>query len=256
MLSQGPVDPLLSNLRGSSSKIEGAAGLNTQDTWPVFSCIEQPRANGESMPKIRKHLSYANVVASLALFLVVSGGAAYAASHLAKNSVGARQLKVNSVTGAKVKDGSLTGADVDASTIGQVPSAKSAASAPPTGVAGGALSGSYPNPQIASGAITAAALARGIPNGIHVVKGSSGGFSSEPLQNAEVRCPKEEKVVGGGAFAPTSGATGFVALTSSGPLESSQNSREYNGWSATAIEVNGGSTQFWGIQVYAVCAQI
>ena len=45
------------------------------------------------MAQIRKHFNYANFVSSLALFLVLSGGVALAASHLAKNSVGAKQLK-------------------------------------------------------------------------------------------------------------------------------------------------------------------
>ncbi len=207
------------------------------------------------MPKIRKHLSYANVAASLSLFLCLGGGAAYAASHLAKNSVGTKQLKAKSVTGAKVRDGSLTGADVDASTLGQVPSAKTAVSAPPAGPAGGALSGTYPNPQIASGAITAGTLASGIPHGVHVVR-STTGASSEPEKSAQVRCPQGERLISGGAFAPRFGASGFVALTSSGPLETSGNSLELNGWSATAIEVNGGSTQGWAIEIYAICAQL
>jgi hypothetical protein len=37
------------------------------------------------------------------LFLLLSGGAAYAASHLGKNTVGTKQLKKNSVTTAKIK---------------------------------------------------------------------------------------------------------------------------------------------------------
>jgi hypothetical protein len=208
------------------------------------------------MPKIRKHLTYANVVASLALFLVIGGGAAYAAGHVGRNSVGARQLRADAVTGEKVKDGSLTGADVNAATLGEVPLAKSAAGAPPTGAAGGALSGNYPNPQIVNRAITGAKLAAGIPHGVHVVTGESPGISSEPRQRAEVRCPEGERAIGGGAFAPFFGATDFVALSSSSPLESSTNSREYDGWQATAIEVNGGSTQTWAVRVYSVCAQL
>ena len=208
------------------------------------------------MLKIRKHLTYANVVASLAMLLVLGGGAAYAAAHLAKNSVGGRQLRANAVTGEKVKDGTLTGADVDASTLGQVPSAKSAASAHPTGAAGGVLSGSYPDPQIANRAITAAKLAGGIPHGVHVVVGSSPGINSDPIQRAEIRCPPGERAVGGGAFSPFFGATGFVVLSSSSPLETSTNSREYDGWQATAIEVNGGSTQTWEVRAYAVCARV
>jgi hypothetical protein len=65
-----------------------------------------------------------------------------------------------------------------------------------------------------------------------------------------------EKVIGGGASAPTFGANEFVALTISRPLETSVNSLEFNGWTATAIEVNGGSTQIWGIDVFAICAEL
>jgi hypothetical protein len=61
--------------------------------------------------RLRSSLTYANVIATLALFLALGGGAAYAASHLGRNSVGSGQLKRNSVTGAKVKDGSLAAQD-------------------------------------------------------------------------------------------------------------------------------------------------
>lgn len=59
------------------------------------------------MSRIRKRLTYANVVATLALFLAL-GGVSYAALKLPKNSVGTRQLKKGAVTGAKVKAGSLS----------------------------------------------------------------------------------------------------------------------------------------------------
>lgn len=72
----------------------------------------------EKLEKRRVKLTYANVIATLALFLALGGGAAYAASDLGKNSVGAKQLKKNAVTGAKVKDGSLLAADFKA---GQLP---------------------------------------------------------------------------------------------------------------------------------------
>jgi hypothetical protein len=208
------------------------------------------------MHKIRKHLTYSNLVASVVIFLALSGGVAYAASHLAKHSVGVRQLRANSVTGEKVKDGSLTGADVDVSTLGQVPSAKSAAGAPPIGAAGGALGGSYPEPRIANRAITIAKLAGGIPHDVHVVRGFGPAGRSDSEQHAEARCSQGERVLDGGAFAPVGGATGFVSMSVDGPLETSTNSREYDGWQATAIEVNGGSAQIWTIEVYAVCAQL
>ncbi len=96
--------------------------------------------------KLRGRLTYSNVVSTLCLFLLLSGGAAYAASQLGKNSVGPKQLKRNAVTpakiknnavttakvsdeaiiAAKVKKGTLTGAQIDASTLGTVPNASHA----------------------------------------------------------------------------------------------------------------------------------
>ena len=81
---------------------------------------------------LRPKLTYANVVATLALFIAL-GGASYAATQLSKNSVGTKQLKNNAVTvkklkknsvnSAKVKKNSLTGADIDLKKLGTVPSA-------------------------------------------------------------------------------------------------------------------------------------
>jgi hypothetical protein len=58
------------------------------------------------MSKLRPRLTYANVIATLALFLALGGGA-YAALKLPKNSVGSKQIKKNAVTSTKVKNGSL-----------------------------------------------------------------------------------------------------------------------------------------------------
>jgi hypothetical protein len=78
------------------------------------------------MNRLRPRFTYANVVATLALFLVLTGGAAYAATHLPKNSVGSKQLRKNSVTAAKIKNGTITGAKINLGTLGKVPSAASA----------------------------------------------------------------------------------------------------------------------------------
>jgi hypothetical protein len=53
------------------------------------------------MSFLRRHLTYANVVASLALFLAL-GGAAFAATQLPRNSVGTGQLKPEAVTSGKI----------------------------------------------------------------------------------------------------------------------------------------------------------
>jgi hypothetical protein len=50
---------------------------------------------------MRPRLSYANVISTLCLFLLLGGGA-YAASKLARNSVGTPQIKNGAVTQAKI----------------------------------------------------------------------------------------------------------------------------------------------------------
>jgi hypothetical protein len=88
--------------------------------------------------QIRKRLTYANVMSSIAVFLVLGGATALAAG-LAKNSVGSKQLKKNAVTAAKIKANAVTttkikkdavtGTQVNEATLGTVPTANSANSA-------------------------------------------------------------------------------------------------------------------------------
>jgi hypothetical protein len=54
------------------------------------------------MESVRKRLTYANVMSSIAVFLVVAGGTAFAASQLGKESVGTKQLKKEAVNLAKI----------------------------------------------------------------------------------------------------------------------------------------------------------
>lgn len=92
------------------------------------------------MKPLRKHLTFANVIACLALFVAL-GGASYAATQLPRNSVGRGQIKKDAVTGAKVKDGSLHVADF---AVGQLP-------AGPEGRTGSQGPQGLPGPQGAQG---------------------------------------------------------------------------------------------------------
>ena len=87
------------------------------------------------LARFRPHLNHATVVAYLALFVALGGGA-YAVTSLPNNSVGTPQLKPNAVVSSKVKDNSITGADVKESTLGKVPKAF-AATAQPSPIAEG-----------------------------------------------------------------------------------------------------------------------
>jgi hypothetical protein len=75
---------------------------------------------------LRSKLTYSNVMVTILAFLVLGGGAAFAATKLAKNSVGTKQLKSNAVTTKKIKNGAVTGAKVNLGSLGTVPSAANA----------------------------------------------------------------------------------------------------------------------------------
>jgi hypothetical protein len=63
------------------------------------------------MSRLRRKLSYANVISTVCLFLVLGGGA-WAASKVAFHSVGHKQLRPNAVDSRRVENGTLRRADL------------------------------------------------------------------------------------------------------------------------------------------------
>ena len=59
----------------------------------------------------RKHLSYANVIASVALFIAL-GGSAVAAATLSRDSVGAPQIRKDAVRSAEIREETIKLADI------------------------------------------------------------------------------------------------------------------------------------------------
>jgi hypothetical protein len=72
------------------------------------------------LSKLRPHLTYANVISTLCLFIVL-GGSSYAAIQLSKGSVTTKHIAKNAVTTKKVRDASLLAQDFAPNQLPQGP---------------------------------------------------------------------------------------------------------------------------------------
>jgi hypothetical protein len=97
------------------------------------------------MKSARTRLTYANVISTLGVFLLLAGGTAIAAKQLGKKTVGAKQLKSNAVTTAKIKKAAVTKVKIK---DGAIDSTKLA-------------DGSVTSAKIVDGAVTGAKIAVG-----------------------------------------------------------------------------------------------
>src|SRR5436190_4149330 len=83
------------------------------------------------MSGYKRHLSYANVVATMALLLALGAGTVYAASKIngssvKKNSLPGNRVKKNTLPGNRLKSNTVKGSKIDLSSLGKVPSAQTA----------------------------------------------------------------------------------------------------------------------------------
>jgi hypothetical protein len=130
--------------------------------------------------KLRGRLTYANVMATIALFVAL-GGTSVAAVSLKRNSVGSAQIKNGSVVSADVQNNSLSGNDIKSLTGkdfkgGQLPQG---AQGPP-------------GPQGPAGAAGATNVV--IRTGTKVIADNTPGGAG-----AQANCQAGERAVGGGS---------------------------------------------------------
>lgn len=141
------------------------------------------------MTLLRGKLTYANVVATLALCIAVGGASAFAATQLPKNSVGTKQLKKGAVNAAKIKDeavaeakiknGAVTGAKIKPGSIG--------ASALASGVVPPPVN-AYTKPESDSRYL----------RGTVTVVGTIPAVAANSFEGGSVECPAGYQAIGGG----------------------------------------------------------
>ena len=194
--------------------------------------------------RLLSHLTYANVVSTICLFVVLSG-TAYAAVTVPFNSVGQAQLQANAVTSAKVQDGALLRRDFRP---GQLPAgARGPAGA--TGPTGAQGAGGAQGPQGIQG-VAGATGSQGAPGGFDLSKLSYVTGQTLPVAptttglivGTETDCPAGNKVVSGG-FTILSAASVRVVTSESNSTGS--------GWSVEMTNTSGSPVD---VRVTAVCA--
>jgi hypothetical protein len=236
---------------------------------------------------LRKHLSVANVLSCVALFVALSG-AAFAATTLGRKAVKTRnlangavttlKLRGGAVTNLKLRNGAVTGAKIAPATIGSSQLANGAVRSAQLGggvvteaklkdravggnkVAKGAITDFQLAPdavgagKILDGSITekeiSPALLMQLVRKVTYVSKASESNTSTP-KSVFVECPFPKQPIGGGA--QIVGETTTVAITKSAPPVGING--QATSWSATAAAIAPEGNP-WAVEAFAICAEL
>jgi hypothetical protein len=206
--------------------------------------------------KLRSRLTYANVVATLALFVAL-GGASYAATQLPRNSVGTTQLRKAAVTPAKLSDAAKAAMTGPRGTQGEPGSRGDAGprgEAGSRGAAGPKGEAGSPGETGQRGAAGSTVVLTRLGPLLEVESGATA--------TSYAACHTGEAVVGGGwapaGAKPSNGAfrveldrpSQFVETAGFGKLPAPQEGEPASGW-VTELDGTGAEFEF---RAYVLCA--
>ena len=191
------------------------------------------------LSQLRSSLTYANVMATIAVFIAL-GGTSYA---VATGSIDTREIRNNTVRSGDVRNNDVRGRDIRDGTIRSVDV-----------LDGSLLSGDFQAGQLPSGPQGERGLQgeegdTGPPgiSGLEEVNAFSA-FDSTSPKGASAVCPEGKRVIGGGAFVNAFG--GPVALRTSVPQSGSGIS-----WIVEAYEPVDHAGN-WNVNARALCANV
>ena len=241
------------------------------------------------MKQLSKHLTFANAISCIALFIALSG-AAYAAKatignkavktrNLANGSVNTLKLRSGAVTTLKLRNGAVTGPKIAPGAIGSGQIANGAVRS--AAIGGGVVTtgklkdgavatdklanGAVTNSKLGADALTAGKIQDGAVTGaklspsllaqlvknVSYVPATSASNMSEETKTATATCPAGKQVVGGGA--KVIGGNVLIAVTESAPAPATAEGKR-TGWVAVAKQ-SGVSGTSWSVEAHAICAE-
>jgi hypothetical protein len=232
--------------------------------------------------RLKKHLTFANVVSCMALFIALGGGVAVAAgkigpgavkaTNIAKEAVTNPKLKKQAVTSGKIKDGNVNAVDLGTGSVINSKLAKKAVTNAKLGsesvgtskLAKKSVTESTIGPEAVSNgklgkeAVSAAKLSTSLylqllKNVTYMTETSVN--DSATSKSVTATCPVGKEVLGGGVRI-NGGSTdpkAGVAPSESAPAVSAANGRV--GWTAGGREI-GEEPLNWQVVAYAICAEL
>lgn len=221
------------------------------------------------MTGLSKHLTVANVISCMALFVALSGVAVAAKATLTKNQVKATNIAKQAVTAPKLKNNAVISSKLATNSViaakianGAVTAGKIANGAVRSGQLGGGVvtegklkNGAVTNAKLAEGAISSSKIAptlyaQMLKNVTYVTE--TGINDSETAKSVTATCPTGKQAIGGGVRI-NSPATVNVVPSESAPVTSATNVRV--GWIAGGREFAAEAGN-WQVVAYAICAEL